>query len=101
MAIEKFIIDKSDLPALLKGEDIAIQPKRNIKGFCVQIAGNITNGDMIKAVFSDSTKYEFGILDSLKIVTMFVTSETNQAFYVHFDLEWWNAPYKREEKENE
>lgn len=51
MAIEKYIIDKSDLPALLRGEELAIQPKGNIKGFCVEIAGNLTNGDVIKAMF--------------------------------------------------
>ena len=27
------------------------QPKENIKGFCVEIAGNLTNGDVIKTIF--------------------------------------------------
>jgi hypothetical protein len=52
---------------------------------------------MVKAMFSDPDKYEFAIEDELGIVTMFVFP---QAFYVHFDLEWWNAPYK-ECSENE
>lgn len=51
MAIEKYIIDKSDVATLLRGEDLAIQPKGNIRGFCVEIAGNLTNGDLIKAMF--------------------------------------------------
>lgn len=51
MAIAKYIIDKSELTALLRGEDLAIQPKGNINGFCVEIAGNLTNGDVIKAIF--------------------------------------------------
>lgn len=36
MAIQKYIIEKSDLTTLLRGEDLAIQPKGNIKGFCVR-----------------------------------------------------------------
>jgi hypothetical protein len=90
MAIEKYIIDKSDLTALLKGEDLAIQPKGNIKGFCVEIAGNLTNGDMIKAMFPE-----------LKV------EENIGSIYMHGDNEiflmaqkkMWNAPYKKEVEE--
>lgn len=81
MAIEKYIIDKSDLPALLSGEDLAIQPKGNIKGFCVEIAGNLTNGDVIKALFPNEL----------------LTSTTSTLWWgdnMSFNKDWWNAPYK-------
>lgn len=75
MAIEKYIIDKSDLPALLKGENLAIQPKGNIKGFCVEIEGNLTNSDVIKALFNDK---DYSIIEQRLCHTM-----------------WWNKPYER------
>lgn len=78
MAIEKYIIDKSDLTALLRGEDLAITPKGHIRGFCVEIAGNLTNGDVIKAVFPNEPD-----------------------FRNDFDEDWWNAPYKAESEGNE
>lgn len=92
MAIEKYIIDKSDLTALLRGEVLAIQPKRNIKGFCVEIAGNLTNGDVIKAMFPDVE-----------------VNEKNNGYKVYFGVgtaiqffnhQWWNAPYKAESEVN-
>lgn len=90
MAIEKYIIDKSDLTALLRGEDLKIQPKGNIKGFCVEIAGNLTNGDMIKAMFPSvevkekNNGYEvyFGIGTAIQ----------------YFNYQWWNAPYKADKR---
>ena len=77
MAIEKYIIDKSDLTALLRGEDLAIQPKGNIRGFCVEIAGNLTNGDVIKAMFP-----------SMEIDAGTQTKD------------WWNTPYNAETNED-
>ena len=94
MAIEKFIIDKSDLAALLRGEELAIQPRGNIRGFCVEIAGNLTNGDMVKAMFGEPAKEgKTGILYKFKYrngKTMFST---------YFDIEWWNSPYKAESED--
>ena len=75
MAIEKYIIDKSDLTALLRGENLAIQPKGNIKGFCVEIAGNFTNGDVVRAIFNNK---DYSIIEQRLCHTM-----------------WWNKPYER------
>lgn len=89
MAIEKYIIDKSDLTALLSGEDLAIQPKGNIKGFCVEIAGDLTNGDVIKALFPNMCKkgtYCEFFFDNEKAV------QTNS--YMNVSKHWLNAPYK-------
>ena len=93
MAVEKFIIDKSDLSALLRGEELAIQPRGNIRGFCVEIAGNPTNGDMIMAMFPNATFYEdthgYGY-----VYSDVVRCEEN--YMMTYDKEWWNAPYKKE-----
>ncbi len=86
MAIEKYIIDKSDLTALLRGEDLAIMPKRNnIRGFCVEITGDLTNGDMIKAMFPDTEEIE----DRWDEVLVKVLGS-----YRAIKKSWWNAPYK-------
>ena len=82
MAIEKYIIDKSDLIKLLRGEDLAIKPIGNIKGFCIEITGNLTNGDMIKAMFPNE------LLTS-------ITSTLWWGDNMSFNKDWWNAPYKR------
>ena len=91
MAIEKYIIDKSDLTALLRGEDLKIQPKGNIKGFCVEIAGNLTNGDMIKAMFPNIDVSVSGDGDIIDVYNLGVYCET-------FDTDWWNAPYKADKR---
>ena len=85
MAIEKYIIDKSDLTKLLRGEDLPIQPMGNIKGFSVEITGNLTNGDMIKAMFPN---------ELLTSITGTLWLGDNMSF----NKDWWNAPYKREHK---
>jgi len=92
MAIEKFIIDKSDLSALLKGEELAIHPIGNIRGFCVEIAGDLTNGDMVKAIFPNATFYEdaHGYGDVYSDVV-----RCKENYMMTYDKEWWDAPYKR------
>lgn len=87
MATEKYIIDKSDLTALLRGEDISIQPKRNIKAFCVELAGNVTNGDMIKAMFP---RYYDVEIDERYVRIYY------KYFSANYPLSWWDAPYKGE-----
>ena len=51
-----------------------------------------TNGDMIKALFPN---LEYAIEEELENATMFVFTQSECAFYTSFDLNWWNAPYKR------
>lgn len=97
MAIEKYIIDKSELTALLRGEDLKIQPKGNIKGFCVEIAGNATNGDMIKALFPSASVTDHFILGSPIGNIIYIRLEKHQEMRVQED--WWNAPYKVESGE--
>lgn len=96
MAREKYIIDKSDLTALLRGEDLAIQPKGNIKGFRVEIAGNLTNGDVIKAMFGIADN---DIDDGLSTTYVYTDTRVLKGQdllrkQICFQREWWNAPYK-------
>ena len=90
MAREKYIIDKSDLTALLKGEDLAIQPKGKIRGFCVEITGNLTNGDMIKAMFPNSHDWEATIEGE----SSHYLELPNNLVINRFTEDWWNALYK-------
>jgi hypothetical protein len=94
VAIEKYIIDKSDLTALLRGNDLAIQPKGNIKGFCVEIKGNLTNGDMIKTIFPNIDASVSGDGDVIDVYNLGIYCQT-------FDTEWWNAPYRVESEDKE
>jgi len=82
MAIKKYIINESDLAALLRGEVLAIQSKVNIKGMCVKIVGNLTNGDMIMAMFNRSV---IGVSKGKVYV---------EHIYFPFDEDWWNSPYR-------
>ena len=94
MAIEKYIIDKSDLTALLRGEDLAIQPKGNIKGFCVEIADNLTNGDVIKAMFPNALRSDYIEND---MVIVYLQDKNESEMVVSED--WWFAPYKAESED--
>ncbi len=95
MAIEKYIIDKSDLGALLRGEELTIQPRGNIRGFCVEVAGNLTNGDMIKALFGEpELEGRTGLIYDFKRLN------GKRLFSTYFDKEWWNAPYKTGSEED-
>ena len=92
MAVEKYIIDKSELTALLKGEDLTIQPKGNVRGFCVEITGSLTNGDVIKAIFPNSHDWEATIEgESSHFLEL-----PNNLVINRFTEDWWNAPYKAE-----
>ena len=88
MAIEKYIIDKSDLTALLRGECLPIQPKGNIKGFCVEIAGELTNGELIKAMFPNckAERTESGLWVNAQNV------DGDSMFSAY----WWDSPYRKE-----
>lgn len=102
MAIEKYIIDKSELTALLRGEDLAIQPKGNIKGFCVEIAGKLTNGDVIKAMFPNA-----------RVGEIFPACNSDEVYYVPIDKvngvtnemrvmkSWWDSSYNPESENKE
>ena len=81
MTIKKYIIDESDLATLLRGEVLAIQSKENIKGVCVKIAGYLTNGDMIMAMFN------------CRVIGVSKGKVYVERIYFPFDEDWWKSPY--------
>ena len=82
--VQKYIIDKTDIHDLLTGKEIPL-PQGKARAFCVEIAGKITNGDMIMALFPNASVYEHNGGS-----TYSVNNEYN------FNTTWWNAPYKAE-----
>jgi hypothetical protein len=58
----------------------------------VEIAGNVTNGDMVKAMFPNATFYEdtHGYGDVYSDVV-----RCKENYMMTYDKEWWDAPYKR------
>lgn len=56
----------------------------------IVIPDNVTNGDMIKAVFPNAMVYNAGIAMDVE----FLEDEEHW-----FNKDWWNAPYKAESEE--
>lgn len=54
------------------------------------IPDNATNGDMVKTMFPH---YDIEVDEHKGYVRIFYSD-----FYTTYPLEWWNAPYKREEE---
>ena len=87
--VQKYIIDKTDIHDLLTGKEIPL-PQGKARAFCVEVAGKITNGDMIKAIFPNiDTEQIEDIIDVYGMSKCRVT----------YDTDWWNAPYKTESEE--
>lgn len=57
-----------------------------------EIPKNATNGDVIEALFS-WIKSEKDYENSMVAILM-----SGHKGYIHFDLEWWNAPWKGQEE---
>lgn len=68
------------------GDEYIVKKNPNM----IEIPDNATNGDVIKAVFPN-------IEIIINTETQEVTVDDSVNTYMHFfDLDWWNAPYKRE-----
>ena len=74
MMMEKYIIDKEDLPKLIRGEELPLSQGSKARAFKIEIAGNLTNGDMIKTLFPSEVWLQMKARE--------------------FNKTWWNAPYK-------
>lgn len=83
--VAKYIIDRADIYDLLTGKELSLSQPNRVRAFSVKIAGKMTNGDMIKAVFPEvevkekNNGYEiyFGIGTAIQF----------------FNHQWWNSPY--------
>ncbi len=56
------------------------------------IPNNVTNGDMVKAMFPDIIIEESEDTIHLKYSTV----NSDPLFFVQVSKKWWNAPYKKE-----
>lgn len=84
--VQKYIIDKADIHSLLTGKEIPLGQGNKARAFCVEIAGGMTSGEVIQALFPNETLYE----------------QTETCTYygnMRFDTSWWNAPYKADMRE--
>ena len=68
-------------------EDLCIKQEPTVQA--VPIPDNVTNGDVIKAMFPN------GITSKFVSFMRLVTGDT----YVDCSYEWWNAPYEPQESE--
>jgi hypothetical protein len=83
---QKYIIDKTDLHDLLTGKEIPLPQGNKARAFCVEVSGEMTNGEVIQAVFPNISVYEHGSIYS-------VNNEYN------FNATWWNTPYQKDDEE--
>lgn len=84
--VQKYIIDKADIHNLLTGKEIPLGQGSKARAFCIEIAGEMTNGEVIQALFPNVSVYEHGS-------TYSVNNEYN------FNSTWWNTPYKAESED--
>ena len=87
--VEKYIIEKCDIHDLLTGQDIPLAQGIE-RAFCVEIVGEITNGDVIKSIFPH---YDIEIDEYKGYVRVFY-----EDFYTIYPIRWWNTPFKEVEK---
>lgn len=95
---KRYIIDKADVHDLLTGKALSLS-RGNESAFRITISGNMTNGDMIKAIFPNC-KVKFNEYKGIQCLNSY--SVIFDDFYeVEFLNEWWNAPYKAESENME
>ena len=84
MAVQKYIIDKDDIGKVIRGEEIAIMPRGNIKAFQIEVNNlkNVTNGDVIMAMFD------------CMVIDISNGKVYVEKIYFPFDEDWWKAPFK-------
>ena len=56
------------------------------------IPGNVTNGDVIKALFPDARVDDYDY-DEDPVIDVYGMDDTE---YITFRKNWWNSPYKKE-----
>ena len=83
--IQKYIIDKADIHNLLTGKEIPLGQGSKARAFCVEIAGGMTNGEVLKSIFPTA---ELILGNSDHMPDVLCVKE-----------KWWNAPYKAESEE--
>lgn len=85
--VQKYIIDKADIHNLLTGKEIPLGQGSKARAFCLEITGGMTNGEVVKSVFSTAEIIETTYKGWHVVEVWF------GGFLVRFRREWWNAPY--------
>lgn len=88
---KRYIIDKADVHDLLTGKALSLS-QGNESAFCVTISGNMTNGDMIRALFP------IGNVELRGGLTRCHIADDNNCV-CDFLTDWWNAPYREGDAE--
>lgn len=81
--VQKYIIDKTDLPKLIRGEELALTQGSKYRAFCIEINEKLTNGDVIQALFPNIEK------DNERLIQEY----GSQALYDTFK-KWCSLPYE-------
>lgn len=82
--VQKYIIDKADIYNLLTGKEIPLGQGSKARAFCVEVAGGMTNGEVIQTVFPNC---------KVKIGNDYVDTDIDTI--TTFTHEWWNASYQK------
>lgn len=88
--VQKYIIDKADIHNLLTGKEIPLEQGNKARAFCVEIAGGMTNGEVIKALFPNALRSDYIENDML---ILYLQDESESEMVVPED--WWNSPYQK------
>ena len=91
--VQKYIIDKTDLPKLIRGEELALAQGSKYRAFCIEINEKLTNGDVIKALYGFEPNKNSCIIPKDKCNGN--PCECDGCQY----NDWWNKPYKEVENE--
>ena len=92
--VEKYIIDKEDLPKLIRGEELSLEQGK-ARAFRVEIVGGFTNGDMLKIIFKP-----YLVTETAYGYHVFLTeNDYKNGEWLNYSKAWWNAPYKTESEE--
>lgn len=89
--VTKYIIDRADIYDLLMGKELSLSQPSRTRAFSVKIAGEMTNGDMIKALFPN-----IEIADCTKFNEVYTEIPFGELIGANIDCmrDWWNAPYR-------
>ena len=93
---KRYIIDKADIHDLLAGKPLSLS-QSNESAFCVTISGNMTNGDMIKAMFPNINFHDMAF--TVHATTNVTSNGVKGGISYDFWKDWWNAPYKAESED--
>lgn len=92
--VQKYIIDKADIHNILTGKEIPLGQGSKARAFCVEIAGGMTNGEVIQEIYRFHSDMNCG--SNGEYVHIW-SNDGNCQMTIHKNF--WNAPYKVESEE--